>query len=174
MKRRYAYNLEDNYKQLRIDEEFFKGYACYLKLQNIQKPLIVNNLKEEICIRDNGYEWIEVYPDNGKYAITIMYDDKNNLIEWYFDISKEVGIENNIPYEDDLYLDMIITPTGEEIVVDEDELLAARDNNAITQNDVDDAYQTLKELEEKYVNNFSELIKLTDYLKEQFKDKVRK
>ena len=103
-----------------------------------------------------------------------MYDDKNNLIEWYFDISKEIGIENNIPYEDDLYLDMIITPTGEEIVVDEDELLAARDNNVITQKDVDDAYQALKQLEEKYVNNFSELIKLTDYLKEQFKNKVRK
>ena len=174
MKRRYAYSLEDNYKQIRIDEDFFKGYACFLKLQNIDNPLVVFNGKEKICIRDNNYEWIEVYPDNGRYAITIMYDDKSNLIEWYFDISKEVGIENNIPYEDDLYLDMIITPTGEELVVDEDELLAARDNNVITQKDVDDAYQTLKQLEEKYVNNFSELIKLTDYLKEQFKSKVRK
>ena len=55
---------------------------------------------------------------------------------------------------------MIITPTGEEIVVDEDELLTARDNNVITQNDVDDAYQTLKQLEEKYVNNFNELSKI--------------
>ena len=38
------------------------------------------NGKENICIRDNNYEWIEVYPENGKYAITIMYDDKGNLI----------------------------------------------------------------------------------------------
>ena len=53
---------------------------------------------------------------------------------------------------------MIITPTGEEIVVYEDELLMARDNNVINQNDVDDAYQTLKQLEEnnlvlKFIDN---------------------
>lgn len=171
MKRRFAYNLNDNYEQIRVDEEFFKGYACFLKLQNIEKPLIVNNGKETICIRDNNYEWIEVYPENGKYAITIMFDDNNNLIEWYFDISKNIGIENGIPYEDDLYLDMIITPNGEEIVVDENELLEARDNGDITQSDVDSAYQTLRELEEKYVNNIQELIKLTNYLNEQFNRK---
>lgn len=171
MKRRFAYNLNDNYKQIRVDEDFFKGYACFLKLQNIEKPLIVNNGKESICIRDNDYEWIEVYPDNGKYAITIMFDDNNNLIEWYFDISKEIGIENGIPYEDDLYLDMIITPNGEKIVIDENELLEARDNGDITQDDVDSAYQTLRELEVKYVSNIQELLKLTNYLNEQFNRK---
>ena len=168
MKRRYAYSLEDNYKQVRIDEDFFKGYACFLKLQNIQKPLIVNNGKEEICIRDNGYEWIEVYPDNSKYAITIMFDDNNNLIEWYFDISKNVGIENGIPFEDDLYLDLIITPNGERLVVDEDELLSAKDSGVITQEDVDSAYSTLQLLDNKYCNNIQELRNLTNYLFQVF------
>lgn len=171
MKRRFAYNLNDNYKQIRVDEDFFKGYACFLKLQNIEKPLIDNNGRETICIRDNNYEWIEVYPENGKYAITIMFDDNNNLIEWYFDISKNIGIEKGIPYEDDLYLDMIVTPNGERIIIDEDELLKARDEGYITQVDVDSAYQTLRELEEKYVNNIQELIKLTNYLNEQFNRK---
>lgn len=171
MKRRFAYNLNDNYEQIRVDEDFFKGYACFLKLQNIEKPLIVNNGKETVCIKDNDYEWIEVYPENGKYAITIMFDDNNNLIEWYFDISKNIGIENGIPYEDDLYLDMVITPNGEKLVIDEDELLEARDKGDITQADVDSAYQTLSELEEKYVNNIQELIKLTNYLNEQFNRK---
>lgn len=171
MKRRFAYNLNDNYEQIRVDEDFFKGYACSLKLQNIENPLVVNNGKETVCIKDNDYEWIEVYPENGKYAITIMFDDNNNLIEWYFDISKNVGIENGIPYEDDLYLDMVITPNGEKLVIDEDELLEARDKGDITQEDVDSAYQTLSELEEKYVNNIQELIKLTNYLNEQFNRK---
>lgn len=173
MKRRYAYSLEDNYKQVRIEEDFFKGYACFLKLQNIQKPLIVNNGKEEICIRDNGYEWIEVYPDNGKYAITIMFDDNNNLIEWYFDISKNVGVENGIPYEDDLYLDLIITPNGERLVVDEDELLSARDNGVITQEDVDSAYLTLQLLDDKYCSNIQELRNLTSYLLNKFKNNTK-
>ena len=169
MKRRYAYNENDNYTLLEINETFFKGYACFLKLQNIEKPLIVFNGQENVCIRDNNFEWIEVYPTDGKYAITIMYDDKGNLIEWYFDISKNIGLENGIPYEDDLYLDLIITPKGEKIVVDEDELLSAKENGDITQEDVYGAYKVLEELDEKYVNNIDNLIELTDYLLNRFK-----
>ena len=172
MKRRFAYNLNNNYKLLEINESFFKGYACFIKLQDIEKPLIVNNGKENICIKDNNYEWIEVYPADEKYAITIMYDDKGNLIEWYFDIAKNTGIENGIPYEDDLYLDMIITPNGEKIVIDEDELLKAAKNGDITKEDVNDAYKTLSLLEDKYVNNIDELIKLTEYLLSKFKIKL--
>lgn len=141
-------------------------------MQNIKKPLVVYNGEENICIRDNNYEWIEVYPADGKYAITIMYDDKGNLIEWYFDIAKNVGIENGIPFEDDLYLDMIITPNGEKIVIDEDELLEARENGFITQDDVDNAYRTLSELENQYVNNIDNLKQLTNYLLNEFKFKI--
>ena len=164
MKRRFAYDINDDYKQIKIDEDFFKGYVVYLKLNNISKPLIVNNGKEFICIRDNNYEWIEVYPENGKYVITIMFDDKNNLIEWYFDISKNIGILNGIPYEDDLYLDMIITPSGEKIIIDEDELMSAYNRGDITLDDVSNAYQTLKLLEDKYVNNIQSLVDLTNDL----------
>lgn len=169
MKRRYAFNKNDNYRLLKIDESFFKGYACFLKLKNVENPLIVYNGKENICIKDNDYKWIEVYPTNENYAITIMYDNKGNLIEWYFDISKKIGIENGIPYEDDLYLDLVIMPNGERIVIDEDELLNAKENGDITQEDVKLAYEVLKKLDNKYVNNFNELINLTNYLLSKFK-----
>lgn len=102
-----------------------------------------------------------------------MFDDNNNLIEWYFDISKNIGIENGIPFEDDLYLDMIITPTGEKIVIDENELLEAFNKGDISQQDVDSAYQTLSYLENKYVNNLDELVKFTNYLSEKFKSKIK-
>jgi len=164
MKRRFAYKPSDNYKKIRIDEDFFKGYACLVKVENMDKPLIVNNGIEEICIMDNGYELIEIYPDNGKYALTIMYDDKGNIIQWYFDISKEIGIENDIPYEDDLYLDMVITKEGNKSILDEDELLEAKDNNFITQEDVEEAYQTLKSLEEKYYDDKEYLHYFTNYV----------
>lgn len=169
MKRRYAFNKKDNYRLLNIDEPFFKGYACFLKLKNVENPLIVYNGKENICIKDNDFEWIEVYPTNENYAITIMYDNKGNLIEWYFDISKKIGIENGIPYEDDLYLDLVIMPNGERIVIDEDELLNAKENGDITQEDVKLAYEVLKKLDNKYVSNLNELINLTNYLLNKLK-----
>lgn len=172
MKRRFAFNLKDNYKLLEINETFFKGYACFIKLQNIEKPLIVHNGEEDICIKDNNYEWIEAYSTDGNFALTIMYDDKGKLIEWYFDISKNIGIENGIPYEDDLYLDLVITPNGDKIVLDEDELLEARQKGVITQTDVDDAYNTLSLLDDKYAKNMDELEKLTNYLLNRFKNDI--
>lgn len=168
MKRRYANQVDGEYTQKRIDEDHFKGYVCNIKIKNVSKPLIVNNGISEICIKDNNYEWFEVYPDNENYAITIMFDDNKNLIEWYFDIAKEVGIENGIPYEDDLYLDMIIMPNGQKLVLDEEELLGALNRGEITQTDVDLAYQTLRDLETKYVKNLDDLEKLTNNFCEIF------
>jgi predicted RNA-binding protein associated with RNAse of E/G family len=121
------------------------------------------------CLLDENYIWLEVYPDNENYAITIMYDDKNNLIEWYFDIAKEVGIENGVPYEDDLYLDMLIKPNGEEIVLDEDELKLALNTNQINQNDYELAYRTLEKIKKIYLNNFEYLQNFTNKLYEVFK-----
>ena len=174
MKRRFANQVEGEYFQDRVETEYFNGYVCYIKLKNIEKPLIVNNGVDTICIKDNNYEWYELYPDDGKYALTIMFDDNENLIEWYFDVSKNIGLENGIPFEDDLYLDMIITPDGKEIVIDEDELLNAEKDGNITHEDVDCAYKTLKYLKEKYVNDFEKLKKFTDELKRKFTTKMIK
>ncbi|MCR5664709.1 MAG: DUF402 domain-containing protein, partial [Oscillospiraceae bacterium] len=96
------------------------------------------------------------------------FDDRGTLIEWYFDIAKSIGIENGIPFEDDLYLDMAIMPDGEKIILDEDELLAARNEGIISQDDLDGAYNTLRELEKKYAYRLGDLVQLTEYLKERF------
>lgn len=168
-KKRVAYGLDDPAQQIRIDETFFKGVACFVKLQNVPKPKYVKKGNETLCIIDNGYSLIEAYPEGGKYALTIMFDDKGTLIEWYFDVAKTVGVENGIPFEDDLYLDLVITPDGETIVLDEDELLSAREEGLISQEDVDCAYSTLQELKRKYACCLAELIKLTDFLTEQFR-----
>ena len=168
-KKRFAYRPDDLYQQIRIDETLFKGVVCFVKLQNVSAPKYVKKGNETLCIIDNGYSLIEAYPDNGKFALTVMFDDSGALIEWYFDIAKAVGTENGIPFEDDLYLDFVIMPDGEAIVLDEDELLSAREEGLISQEDVDGAYSTLQELKSKYACCLEELIKLTDFLTKQFR-----
>ena len=164
MKRRFANEIDGIYVQKRIDNTYMTGYACFIKMKNISKPLVVDNGVEKICIKDENYEWIEVYPDGANYALTIMFDDHQNLIEWYFDISKKIGIENGIPYEDDLYLDMIITSQGRKLILDEDELNDAFRRGEITKEDVALAYKTVEELDEKYVQHLEELSTLTFYI----------
>ena len=168
MKRRYANKVKGEYSQKRIDEEFFKGYVAFVKIKDVQNPLIVNDGEKDVCIKDNDYKWIEVYPDNEHYAVTIMFDNNDNLIEWYFDIAKEIGIENNIPYEDDLYVDIVITPNGRKEILDEEELMDALNKNEITQKDVELVYETVKLIEDKFVNNFSYLTDLTDKFLKMF------
>ena len=168
MKRRYANKVKGEYSQKRIDEEFFKGYVAFVKIKDVQNPLIVNDGEKDVCIKDNDYKWIEVYPDNEHYAVTIMFDNNDNLIQWYFDIAKEIGIENNIPYEDDLYVDIVITPNGRKEILDEEELMDALNKNEITQNDVELVYETVKLIEDKFVNNFSYLTDLTDKFLKMF------
>lgn len=168
-KKRFAYGPDDPVRQIRIDETLFKGVVCFVKLQNISKPKYVKKGNETLCIINNGYSLIEAYPEGGKYALTIMFDDKGALIEWYFDVAKTVGMENGIPFEEDLYLDLVIMPDGETFVLDEDELLSAREEGLISQEDVDSAYSTLHELTSKYACCLPELIKLTDHLTERFR-----
>lgn len=69
-----------------------------------------------------------------------MYNQNKEIIEWYFDISKEIGSENGVSYEDDLYLDVVVNPDGEIILLDEDELKEALDRLEISKEDYDMAY----------------------------------
>ncbi len=169
MKRRYANSVSGIYLQDRIISDYITGDICFIKLKDIESPLVVSNEIHKVCIKDNDYEWYLVYPDNGKYAITIVYDDKDELVEWYFDVSKKVGLENGIPYEDDLYLDLVIAPDGEYAILDEDELNNALRCGDITEEDKKEAYETLDFLINKFVNNLDELINFTEVVKKKFK-----
>lgn len=138
-------------------------------MKDVAEPFMVHAGDATICIIDENYVWIELYPDDETYAITIKYDDKDNLIEWYFDVAKEVGIENGIPYEDDLYLDLLILPGGSSMILDEDELEAALRNGFVTKEDYDLAYGTLHKLQSLYAENFRSLEELTTKIRNEFK-----
>lgn len=170
MRKRFANRRGNNYKQIRVDDSYFKGYACYVNFDNIKEPKVVFNGLYNIKIIDNGYEWIMLYPDNEFYSITIIYDNKNNLVEWYFDVASNVGIVNGIPYQDDLYLDMVILPTKEILVLDEDELIDAHKNNLISDEDKMWAYKTLEYLKQHYGNNIEELVSFTHRIYTALKD----
>ena len=171
MKRRYANSVNkgiNKFAQKRIVEDYFKGYICKVNVDKVIKPIIAKTDKAEIVLLDDNYEWYMLYPDGEKYVVTIMYDDKNNLIEWYFDIAKELGIKNGIPYEDDLYLDLVIKPDGTYEVLDESELKDALDKDLITKDDYDKAFLTVNKLINMYQNDLDSLLELTNKIKSEF------
>lgn len=71
---------------------------------------------------DDGYVWLQHFPSEKRYSLTTMFDSKGEIVQWYIDICLGNGIENNIPWFDDLFLDIVVLPTGEVIQLDTDEL----------------------------------------------------
>lgn len=161
MKRKYAdYRdkkdiVDSKLEVKRIDNEYFNGYLTRLEILEVRNKWVIDNGR---CILDKNYVWIGIFPDNENYTITLMYDNYGELKEWYFDVSKGIGVSNDgIPYEDDLYLDLVIVPDGRYHVLDEDELKEALDNNDIDKELYDLAYKTLDYLKDKYLSNIEEL-----------------
>jgi hypothetical protein len=100
-----------------------------------------------------------------------MYNENNEIIEWYFDIARKIGKENGMPYEDDLYLDVVVTPTGDITLLDEDELKEALDRFEVNESDYDMAYNEAKKLIELLEDNKDKLKVFTDkYLNEMLKE----
>ena len=108
------------------------------------------NLEEIRKIIENQVTTIEtnVVIKNQFYNGRVYLDRNLNVLGYYFDMSLGNGIENNIPYYDDLYLDVIYSPNNNELIEceDENELLEALNNKKITQEQYELAKNTCSNL----------------------------
>lgn len=159
MKRRYAepknhksiveYDFNTDY----IDTDEYSGYVSIIKIKKVKEEWFVprDDGKQE-CILANGYYWLIFHPDNQKFAITALYNENKEIVEWYFDMVKNISTENGMPYMDDLYLDLVITKSGEIYILDENELKQAIEEKDITDLDYKLAHDTLDMLLNKFDN----------------------
>jgi len=155
------------YKIKSVLNKEFTGDICYYQFKDVINKIIMPNGK---CIMDKGYKWLEFYDYNSKIKLTAIYDENSQIIEWYFDIAKRIGKENDIPYEDDLYLDVVVTPIGEIILLDEDELQGAYDRLEVTKEDYEMAYNEANQLMKQLENNKDTLEKFTNKYLKEFQD----
>ena len=67
------------------------------------------------------------------FTVTTHFDGNGQIVLWYIDICLLTGVgQNQIPWLDDLYLDLVVSPSMEVEVKDADELLAARKSGEIS------------------------------------------
>ena len=116
-----------------IDTDDFKGTVSLIKMKKVTSPLYVQYGDNQICIAGEGYIWLQHFPANEHYSLTTMFNGEGKIVQWYIDICLKNGIENDVPWMDDLFLDIIILPTGEVIIKDVDEL-----NEALAQGVIDE------------------------------------
>lgn len=174
LKKRYA----DRYMNKRVKKvkqkivpiknEHFIGDIYFYDFIEVEDKLVISNGK---CIMDNNYKWLEFYDYNSKVKLTAIYDENNEIIEWYFDIARKIGKENGVPFEDDLYLDVVVTSNGDISLLDEDELKEAFDRFEVNKEDYDMAYNEAEQLMNILKDNKEKLKDFTEkYLKEMLKE----
>lgn len=155
------------FRKKKVNENDFTGDICYYHFLDVKEKIIVPNGKK---IMDNEYKWIEFYDYSSKIKLTAIYDKNDKIVEWYFDIARKIGNEKGLPYEDDLYLDVVVTSDSTILLIDEDELKEAYNRLEVSKKDYEMAYSEANKLMKKLENNIDNLAIFTDkYLKEMKK-----
>lgn len=139
--------MERRFKLSYVENDDFAGYISALYMDIIREPLVKEVAGQSLCILDNRYIWLQHLPNNENYSLTTMYDSSGNVVQWYFDITRQNSVDKNgMPFFDDLYLDVVVLPTSEIILLDELELEEALKVKDITQSEYDLAYKMANDI----------------------------
>lgn len=158
--------LERRYAQKYLESGDFTGNVTLLHTLKVTEPLFVSYGEKKLCIVDDGYMWLQQFPLKEKHSVTTMYDKCGNVLQWYIDICLENGMENGIPYMDDLYLDIVVLPSGEVIEKDADELEQAFFTGVIDKTLYDMAWDEAERLSSQLNDKGIGLMKLSNAHKE--------
>lgn len=158
--------IERKYAQSYIDTNEFKGYITLLNTIKVVEPISVRYGEIDVCIVDDGYLWLQQFPLKKNHSVTTMFDSSGKIVQWYIDICKENGIENNVPWMDDLFLDIVVLPSGEIIEKDADELEDAFSKGIIDEHLYDLAWEEMKKLKGLIIEKNFELLRLSNNHKE--------
>ena len=140
--------LERTYKASTCSFQGMEGVVSLLQIQKVTQPLIVKNKEGDVLIADKGFSWLQVAFKEQFFWATMMYDAEGRFLQGYFDITAGNTFEDmENPKFQDMYLDMVLLSNGQILVLDQDELEEARNQNEITEKQ----YQkTVKAGEELY------------------------
>ncbi|PFG05207.1 DUF402 domain-containing protein [Bacillus sp. es.034] len=158
--------IKRKYSQSYLDTKEFKGYITLLNIIKVTEPLSVSYGESKVFIVDDGYMWLQQFPLEKNHSVTTMFDANGDIVQWYIDICVRNGIENDIPWMDDLFLDLVLLPSGEIIEKDAEELEDALSKRIIDKNLYDLAWNEVKTIKSLISSANFDLIKLSNSHKE--------
>lgn len=126
----------------RIDTVDYHGYVTLLHVDTVAEPLYVTFGQQRVCILNNGYDWMQHFPDGAHHILLSAFDEQGELVQWYIDVVKRTGLDRNgVPWWEDLYLDIVVSPEGETLLLDVDELDEAWRQGVVTHREYDYAWR---------------------------------
>ena len=141
-------------KTIQVKEHYFEGTISLMTILEVSQPVVITYPTYKITILDKNYQWLQFAPKNENWWLTVLYDERNNLIESYFDITKENFFEDEAnPTFIDMRLDVIISEARGTRILDEDELKEALIEKNITKEEYDLAFNLAKSIIQGYNRN---------------------
>ena len=162
-------------KMIKIAKQGIDYYIFAMKVQDIKEPITATFNEEKITILDKDYCYIQILPIDKNYSLTITYDEKGKIVQWYFDITASNFLDDRgLPFYEDLYLDIAVTSKKEIFLLDEDELLKAYESKDISKEQYDFAIREADLIKLKIKDNFEHLNKISrKYFQLFFAKKVK-
>lgn len=126
---------------------------------------------------DKNFKMLEYTPIDKNYNVRVYVNDKNEIFEYYLDVTDGMELRDGVPYYNDLFLDVIyyndkkimkkISGVQEELrIIDQDELEDALEQNIITKEQYNEAYNIANQLVSEIKEGTNVFINrgLTDYI----------
>lgn len=128
-----------------FEEKEKNAFISIKQILRTQSPFTILNPKgQEVTLIDTGYYIVEFTPMGAFWNGRVFLDEKQKVLEYYFDMSLQNGVEDGVPYYDDLYLDVIYDPNEDGFLLtdDLDELDAALAEGTISKDEYKLALKT--------------------------------
>ena len=121
------------YHQMHMDNELLKGWVSINYLTDGEERFWEYEKSGKVPVCGKGMTWLTLIPDDRKRCIGAYIKPDRRVSVWYVDVIEETGIdEDGVVYYIDKYLDVILTPQGDIVVMDRDELDAAYASGELT------------------------------------------
>lgn len=115
--------LERDYAYRACGTDGQREMESLLTIREITEPLHVRRGSEWVTIVERGYRWIQIAREGAPVWLTAMFDERGEFLQMYFDITAGNRFDDpENPTFRDMYLDVVVTPAGEIVVLDQDEL----------------------------------------------------
>lgn len=127
------------------------GDVGLISYRNVTHPTIKNS----VTIIGNGIEWLQLAPRGESWFMTAMFEN-GILTQYYFDIADELFFDEEASFTD-LFLDVLLIPGRDALVLDMDELIAAERDGSISHRQAEKALATAQRLIDRLKTQQDEL-----------------
>lgn len=141
-----------------IEEQNIKGVVSLLHIKRVTSPSY-KTYKNDINVKiaDKNFYWLQIAIEKANYWITVMYNDKKKIVQYYIDITERNIIKDDgNSYFYDLFLDIVLLNNDKIILLDETDLEQALEEGTINNKQYELAYREARKImkhlpEKKYI-----------------------